>query len=170
MADGGDERREVVGSVGDLDAVVVLLREFLHRSGALRAVALVDRAPGEEPAVVDCGRLAPIEVELGERRVVLPHALELDARAPDLPDVRRLPPFDVDRGEAMISAPLGGVAHLADAVAALAAALGARNVAMVQFETTDPGTPLALTARADASEPMVVALGDDEYELGPSSG
>jgi hypothetical protein len=160
-----DEPREVVASVGALDSVVVLLREFLHRSGALRAVALVEGAPGEQPAVVDCARLTPIEVDLGERRVALPHALELDAPAPDLPEVRRLPPFDVDRAEATISAPLGGVGHLADGVAALAARLGGRNVAMVQFETTDPGAPLAFTARADASEAIVVALGDDEYEL-----
>ena len=62
---------------------------------------------------------------------------------------------------------MGGVAHLADAVGALAARLGARNVAMVQFETNDPDVPLALTARADGSEPIVVALGDDEYELSP---
>lgn len=162
---GEDAPREVVASVGALDAVVVLLREFLHRSGALRAVAVVDGAPGEAPAVVECGRLAPIEVDLGERAVVLPHALELDVPAPDLPDVRRLPRFDVDRGEATIAAPLGGVGHLADAVAGLAARLGGRNVAMVQFETNDPETPLALTARADASEPIVVALGEDEYEL-----
>jgi hypothetical protein len=166
-APGDDLQREVVASVGALDAVVVLLREFLHRSGALRAVAVVDRAPGDAPAVVDCGRMAPIEVELGERTVLVPHALELDVPAPDLPDVRRLPRFDVDRGEATIAAPVGGVAHLADAVGALAARLGARNVAMVQFETNDPGVPLALTARADGSEPIVVALGDDEYELSP---
>ena len=30
---------ELVGSVGPLDTVVVALREFLHRSGAVRAVA-----------------------------------------------------------------------------------------------------------------------------------
>ena len=52
---------ELVGSVGPLDAVVVALREFLHRSGAVRAVAVVDREPGEGPAVVDCARLAPID-------------------------------------------------------------------------------------------------------------
>jgi hypothetical protein len=162
---GDDEGREVVATVGALDPVVVLLREFLHRSGALRAVAVVDRAPGEGPAVVDCGRALPIEVDLGDRTVVLPHALALDVPSPDVPEVRRLPPFDVDRAEATVAAPLGGVDHLAGAVAALATRLGGRNVAMVQFETSDPATPLAVSARADGSEPVVVALGDDEYEL-----
>jgi len=160
-----DEAREVVGSVGALDPVVVLLREFLHRSGALRAVAVVEGPPGEGPAIVDCARLEPIAVDVGERRVVLPHALELDAPAPDLPEVRRLPPFDVDRAEGTVAGPIGGVAHLADAVAGLAERLGGRNVAMVQFETSDADAPLSMTARADGSEPIVVALGDDEFEL-----
>jgi hypothetical protein len=160
-----EDPREVVTSVGALDAVVVLLREFLHRSGAVRAVAVVERGPGEGPAVVDCGRLAPIEVDVDGRTVVLPHALELDVPAPDLPDVRQLPRFDVDRAEATVAAPFGGVAHLADAVAALAGRLGGRNVAMVQFETNDPESPMSLTARADGSEPIVLALGEDEYEL-----
>ena len=55
-----DDRIDVVGSVGELDCVVVVaLRDFLHRSGAVRAVAAVDHAH----AVVDCPRFAPVEVE-----------------------------------------------------------------------------------------------------------
>jgi hypothetical protein len=158
---------ELVGSVGPLDAVVVALREFLHRSGAVRAVAVVDRAPGEGPAVVDCARLTPIEVDFGDRVVHLPHAIELDATPPPLPDVRQLPPFEVDTATAQIAAPLGGVAHLAGAVRDLAAALGGRNVAMVQFATDDPDAPLAITARADGSEPIVLALGEEEFPMDP---
>src|SRR4051812_6749115 len=74
---GENDAPEVVASVGPLDAVVVLLREFLHRSGALRAVAVVEGAPGDEPAVVDVRRLHPTEVEIGDRTVLLPHAIEL---------------------------------------------------------------------------------------------
>jgi len=162
---GEDDVLEVVASVGPLDEVVVLLREFLHRSGAVRAVAVVDQAPGLGPAVVDCGRLQPIVVDLGERTVYLPHALELDAAAPELPPIRQLPPFEVDLAEGQVTSPIGGLQHLADATRALAAALGGRNVAMAQFATTDPEHPLALTARADGSEPLVVALGDEEFEL-----
>ena len=158
---------ELVGSVGPLDAVVVALREFLHRSGAVRAVAVIDREPGEVPAVVDCARLAPIEVDFGERIVHLPHAIELDAAPPPLPDVRQLPPFDVDTAKAEIAAPVGGVAYLAGAVRDLATALGGRNVAMAQFATNHPDAPLAITARADGSEPIVLALGDQEFPMEP---
>jgi hypothetical protein len=158
---------ELVGSVGPLDAVVVALREFLHRSGAVRAVAVVDREPGEGPAVVDCGRLTPIEVDFGDRVVHLPHAIELDATPPPLPDMRQLPPFEVDAATAEIAAPPGGVAYLAGAVRDLATALGGRNVAMAQFATNDPDAPLAITARADASEPIVLALGDEEFPMDP---
>jgi hypothetical protein len=158
---------ELVGSVGPLDAVVVALREFLHRSGAVRAVAVVDREPGEGPAVVDCARLTPIEVDFGDRVVHLPHSIELDATPPALPDVRQLPPFDVDVETAQIAAPIGGVAYLAGAVRDLATALGGRNVAMAQFATNDPDAPLAITARADGSEPIVLALGDEEFPMDP---
>jgi hypothetical protein len=158
---------ELVGSVGPLDTVVVALRDFLHRSGAVRAVAVVDREPGEGPAVIDCARLAPIEVDFGDRVVHLPHSIELDVTPLPLPDVRQLPPFEVDPATAQIAAPLGGVAHLAGAVRDLAAALGGRNVAMAQFATNDPDAPLAITARADGSEPIVLALGEEEFPMDP---
>lgn len=156
---------DLVGSVGPLDPVVVALREFLHLSGAVRAVAVVDREAGEGPAVVDCARLAPIEVDFGDRVVHLPHAIELDAEPPPLPDVRQLPAFEVNVETAEIAAPIGGVAHLAAAVRDLAAALGGRNVAMAQFATNDPAAPLAITARADGSEPIVLALGEEEFPM-----
>ena len=162
-----DDAIELVASVGPLDVVVATLREFLHRSGAVRAVAVVDRAPGESPAVIDCGRLLPIEVDFGDRIVHLPHSIELDVEPADLPEVRLLPPFEVDATEAEIAAPVGGVAHLAGAVRDLAAALGGRNVAMAQFATNDPQAPLAITARADGSEPIVLALGEEEYPMEP---
>jgi hypothetical protein len=158
---------ELVGSVGPLDTVVVALRDFLHRSGAVRAVAVVDREPGEGPAVIDCARLAPIEVDFGDRVVHLPHSIELDVTPLPLPDVLQLPPFEVDPATAQIAAPLGGVAHLAGAVRDLAAALGGRNVAMAQFATNDPDAPLAITARADGSEPIVLALGEEEFPMDP---
>jgi hypothetical protein len=162
-----DDAIDLVGSVGPLDPIVVALREFLHRSGAVRAVAVVDRDPGQAPAVIDCARLTPIEVDLGDRVVHLPHAIELDAEPLPLPDVRQLPPFQVDADEGEIAAPIGGVAYLAGAVRDLAAALGGRNVAMAQFATDDPQAPLAITARADGSEPIVLALGEEEFPMEP---
>ena len=151
---GEDEAIDLVASVGELDPVVVALREFLHHANAIRAVAIVQRA-GEGPAIVDCGRLAPIEVDLGDRLVHLPHAIELGSEPPVFPDAVA--------GE--IAAPIGAVAHYADAVRALAAELGARNVAMAQWATSDADAPLGITARADGSEPLVVSLGQEEFVM-----
>ena len=163
---GGDEGPiDVVATVGALDPVVVLLREFLHRSGAIRAVGMVDMAPGEGPALVDCGRLLPTEVSAGGRTVHLPHAIELDAEIPPVPDVRQLPAFDVDRATGAVSSPLGGLEHYAIAVRELAQRLGPGSVALVTFETSDPDTPLSITARGE--EPLVLSLGEDEYEMEP---
>jgi hypothetical protein len=164
---GENDAPEVVASVGPLDWVVVLLREFLHRSGALRTVAVVEGAPGDPPAVIDVRRLHPTEVEIGAHTVLLPHAIELDVPPPELPAVRQLPRFDVDVESGQIAAPPGGVAHLADTVRDLAARLGGRNVAMVQFETNQPEAPLAITARADGTDPLVLALGEEEFEMDP---
>lgn len=164
----GDEPIDVVGSVGRLDPTVVLLREFLHHSGAVRAVAVVDQAPGEGPALVDCARLAPIEVTAGGHTVQLPHSIELDVDAPagvGAIQVRQLPRFEVRAAEGEVAAPLGGLEHYAQAVRELAAALGGRNVAMVTFETSDPAAPLSITARA--GDPIVLSLGAEEYEMEP---
>ncbi|MEA2290330.1 MAG: hypothetical protein QOD55_2327 [Solirubrobacteraceae bacterium] len=162
---GDDETPEVVASVGPLDEVVVLLRDFLHRSGAIRAVAVVGGGPGEGPAVVDCGQLRPIEVEAGGRTVLLPHTAELDVAPPELPDIRQLPPFEVDAAEAKIAAPPGAVAYVAAAVRDLAGLLGGRNVAMVQFRTNDEEVPLGITARAGGTDPLVLSLGEEEFEM-----
>ena len=165
VPNGDDEPLEVVASVGPLDEVVVLLREFLHRSGAVRAVAVVDRAPGEGPAVVDCGRLRRSRSTSASGPSTSRTALELDAPVPELPPMHQLPPFEVDPAEGRVTSPVGGLQHLAESTRALAHALGGRNVALAQFATTDPGTPLGITARADDAEPLVVALGEEEFTM-----
>jgi hypothetical protein len=151
--------------MGGLEPVAALLREFIHRSGALRAVAVVEGLTGEETALVDCARLAPIEVTVGERTTHLPHGFELDSAPLPVPEVRQLPPFDVDPRSGEIVATLGGVEHLAGAVRELAATLGGRSVALAQFETTTPDVPLSISARS--GEPLVVAIGEDEYQMDP---
>lgn len=161
-----EEVVDIVATVGPLDAVVVTLREFLHRSGAIRALALLaPEAAQDPPRLVDCARLAPIRVTARGRTVQLPHALELDAQAADLYDVRMLPPFEVDPQDGRIAAPLGGVEHLGFAVRSLAAALGEDAVALATFTTTVPEAPLTLTARI--GDPIVLSLGDEEYEMDP---
>jgi len=155
---------DVVATVGPLDPTVLLLREFLHRSGAIRAVAAVELE--DDVALVDVRRLAPVEVTLGARVVHLPHALALDAAVLMVPEVRQLPAFAVDPASGEVSSPLGGLEHYAIAVRQLAQILGAGNVALVTWETTSPDAPLSITARA-SEDILILALGEDEFEMEP---
>lgn len=155
---------DVVGSVGALDPTVVLLREFLHRSGAIRAVAVVGLE--DDVAVVDVQRLQPVEVTIGERTVHLPHALALDAAVLMIPEVKQLPAFDVDPATGEVSSPLGGLEHYAIAVRELARILGEDNVALASWETTTLDIPLSITARASENA-LVLALGEEEFEMEP---
>ena len=161
---------ETVDSVGMLDPAVVTLREFLHHSTAARAIAVVEREPGLGPAVIDCGRFEAIEVELGDRTVRLPHDAPLDAVAPPLPEVKPIPPFEVDPQTGEVAGTIGGLEHLVDAVGSLADALGAGSVAMAVFATTDPANPLSVSCRAGGSEPPVVAIDHEPFELPPPPG
>jgi hypothetical protein len=152
---------DLVATVGELDEVVETLRDVLHRSGAVRIAVVVDR--GEEPALVDVGRLSPIEVQVGERIVHLPHAIELDAEPLGTIDVRQLPPFEADPATGEVVGTIGGLDMLADAMRELSALLGGRSVALAQYATTTPELLLTVTARGD--EPIVVTLGDEVFEL-----
>ena len=155
---------DVVASVGALDPTVLLLREFLHRSGAIRAVAVVELE--DDVALIDVGRLLPVEVTIGRRVVHLPHALQLDAAALLVPEVKHLPAFDVDPATGEVSSPLGGLEHYAVAVRQLAQILGTDNVALATWETTTPDSPLSITARA-SEDALVLALGEEEFEMEP---
>jgi hypothetical protein len=157
-----DEPIDVVLSVGDLDATVVALRDFLHRAGAVEVQAVVER-PGGPPALITCGRLQPIEVVEGERTVHLPHAVELDATPPELERIPPLPPVEVDAVQGVITGPLGGVEAMARITVELAEHLGGQSVVLAFFATTDPATPLGIGART-GDEP-VVTLGDAQFTL-----
>ena len=158
-----EEGIEVVLTVGELDATVATLREFLHRVNAVGVQAVVDRGD-EPPALVSCGRLEPIEVVRGDHVVHLPHGVELDAAVPDdLPAVPALPPFVVDDEGGTITGPLGGVEAAARAVEALAGHLGGRSVALAFYPTTAPDLPLGIAARA--GEATVVSIGEQQFEI-----
>ncbi|WP_205699119.1 hypothetical protein [Conexibacter sp. SYSU D00693] len=161
-----DEPIDLVASAGALDPVIATLREFLHHSGAVRAVAVVDGTDeGDGPALVDVGRLLPIEVQHGTRVVHLPHAIELDAPPLGLVDVRQLPPFEVDPASGEVAATIGGVEHLARATRDLARLIGGRSVAMAQFDTTTPDLRFGVAARGD--DPIVLTIGEEEFEMEP---
>lgn len=143
----------------DERTVAATLLAYVQASGALMATAAVDGgtvtvdatgdalaersdAPGPEP--VDAGGAEALELGFTPRT---------------------LPPMAVDAVRGEISGPLGALEHLAGGVLALAAALGGRSVALVQFPTADEETPFALSARE--GEGMVVVIGDEQYEMSP---
>jgi hypothetical protein len=161
--DDADAPIDLVTTVGPLDAVVETLRDVLHRSGALRVAALVD-LPDGPAALVDVGRLAPVEVQIADRIMHLPHAIELDAEPLGTAiELRQLPPFEVDASSGQVTGTLGGLDMLADAMRAVSRLLGGRSVAMAQYQTITPEVALTVSARGD--EPVVVTLGDEEWEL-----
>jgi hypothetical protein len=159
-----EEEIDLVATVGPLDAVVETLRDVLHRSGALRVAAVVDLPEGRPAALVDVGRLAPVEVRIGDRIMHLPHAIELDAEPLGTAiELRQLPPFEVDPGSGQVIGTLGGLDMLADAMRAVAELLGGRSVALAVYQTITPDVDLTVTARH--GEPVLVTLGDEEWEL-----
>lgn len=149
---------DLVASAGALDNVVAALREFIHRSGALRVVAVTP------DSMVDCPRLAPIEVTTQGTTVALPHAIELDVDDPiAVPDVRQPPPFEVDPDALEVRSPIGVLQAMGDAVRAMATAIGPQVVVMATFPTLPPEHALSITARND--EPLVFALGEELFSL-----
>jgi hypothetical protein len=132
-----DDRSDVVQTVGELDCVVVALRDFLHRSGAVRAIAALDHAH----AIVDCPRFAPVEIERDDQP----------------------PPFEIDTEHGEVTAPLGSLESLGGAVRALAGSLSPGAVVVASFATTTPDTLLSVSARQ--GEPIVIALGEEIFEL-----
>ena len=120
---------------------------FVHASGALEATLLLDQGAELPVLVVECPAVGPVLLGEGEDVVQL-DADRLAAAPLPLPEVRALPPFEVDAVRAEITAPLGGVEHQARAVRELAGAFPGRSVLSVEFATTDVETPLTIAARS----------------------
>jgi hypothetical protein len=143
--------------------LVATVLDFAERSSAQRVVMLVDRGD-ERPATMlewhDGG------LELVEDGVPAPLPDEAAAPLP-LGDLRPPPASAVHLhardGEPELHAPVGAIGHLAEALLDLAAALGGRSVATAEWPTSDAHQPLTLAARA--GEPVIVALGDEHFEL-----
>lgn len=148
----------------DVPRIVATLQAFLEGAEALRAVLLLDRGDAAGPLVVDCLLDGSAEVAEGEdvRAVAEPEWLDATPLGP-LPPLRSFGPLDVDFSALTVTAPFGALDFVARTVRDTAALFPARSVLAVGFESTDPARPLFLTARRD--EPMVVTLGDEEYEL-----
>jgi hypothetical protein len=142
--------------------IAVTLRRFVHDAGALEATLLLDQGPELPVLVVECPAVGPVLLTEGEQVVQL-DADRLVAEPLPLPDVRALPPFEVDAERAQITSMIGGVEHHARAVRAVAELFPGRSVLSVALATTDVETPLTIAARA--GDPVVLAIGEETFEL-----
>ncbi len=144
-----------------LDLAIALARELLHGSGALRVSVALDGAP---PAIVECERLRTIVVHDADGNVrELSHDAAGDVALPELPFMRRLPAFEVDAADGRVAGVLGGLEMLGRAVRAVATLLPGASVVAADYETSDEDVSLGLAGRA--GEPLVVLLGEHEFEL-----
>jgi hypothetical protein len=160
-----DGHAEAAGCTGDpqLDLAIAIARELLHGSGALRVSVALD---GPQPAIVECERLRAVVVHDADGSVrELPHDAARGAAPAALPFMRRLPAFEVDAAEGRVAGVLGGLEMLGRAVRDSAAMLPGASVVAADYETNDPAAPLGLAGRA--GEPLVVLLGEHEFELEP---
>jgi len=153
----------VAADAPDLTRAVATLHTLLAGMDALRAVLLLDRGEGLEPVVVDCAGDGSSEVEeYGETRALGP-ADWLDAAPLDLPPLAAPPELIVDLAESTVMTPLGILDGTARTVRAAAELFPGGSVLTVGFATSEPDVPLFLAARR--GEPLVVSLGDAEYEM-----
>jgi hypothetical protein len=149
---------DLVATAGPLNNVVDALREFIHRSGALRVVAVTP------DSMVDCPRLAPIEVTTPGSTVALPHAIELDVEDPiEVPSLVQPPPFEVDPDALEVRSPIGVLQAMGDGVRSMANNIGPTVVVMATFPTLPPEHTLSITARG--AEPLVYAMGEELFAL-----
>jgi hypothetical protein len=150
-----------------LAEAVATVRAFAAASGAERVVLLLDRGDGLTPTMVEGDELGGVEVTDEGDSWALEPSMPAGAQPRALPELRPPPPsalaFDPDTGQ--LEAPLGAVANLARGVLALAAAFGGRSVASVDFPTRDPDLPLTIAGRE--GDPIVVAAGEQRFELPP---
>jgi hypothetical protein len=144
---------------------IATVRAFSEQSGALRVVLLVDRGASETATMVECASGGAVEVTDADRTLEVPADVAVTASPRPLPDIRPAPPASLsfDPETSHLEAPIGAVAHLADAVLALARAFGGRSVATAEFATRDPMLPITIAARE--GEPLVMAAGDRRFAL-----
>lgn len=158
----GDERS---GDDGAREVLVIAatLRKFLARSAATRVVVVLDRGEGAGPLLVDCLAGEAVQVSDGDSELLLEEG-EVDGTEPlALAELRPLPPVAVDATRAEITAPLGALAYIAEAVRDLAALLHGRSVVTAEFVTEDDEVPLMIAART--GEPLVLALGEEQFAM-----
>jgi len=149
--------------VPELATIAATLRELVERAEAAGAMLLLDRGEDAAPLLVEVDRGGVVEITEGEATRLLEANAVAEAQALPLPEVRAFAPLELDVSAGRLTGPLGALDHLGRAVRDTAVLFAGRSVLTVGFATTDPETPLFLAARE--GEPMVMALGDAQYEL-----
>jgi hypothetical protein len=142
---------------------IATVRSFAAQSGAERVVLLLDEGEDARATMIEWRAGEPVELTIGGVTELVEGRAAPETAALDLPEIRPLPAsaIEVDAEQGRLSAPLGAVAQLAQAVLGLAAAFGGRSVATAEFVTRDPERPLTIAARP--GEPIVASLDDETY-------
>ena len=140
------------------DAAAATLAGFLEASGARSVTALLETDAGA--ALVECDESGGAWVTEGDE----PRPAG-EAPALEVPHVHAFGLIEVDATRAELTAPMGAIAHLAGATSALAETLGGRSVVTAEFATTDPVSPLTIAART--GDPVILALGEEQFEMPP---
>ena len=143
---------------------IATVRTFQARANAIRVVLLI-HTPQGETAMIECDEDATVEVTEGDVTAVIPTDAPIPAVARTLPDIRPTPASAIhsDTGRGQLAAPLCTIDHLAEITLALARTFGGLTVATAEFATHDPDLPITFAARE--GEPVVLAAGDEQYEL-----
>ena len=156
-----DAASSAFADLGELDVLAATLRAFSAACGAQRIVVVIDRGAEREPALVECLPHAPIALVSGEEAVVLGD--EGNAEPLPLPHVHDFGVLDVDAAKAEITAPIGALHDLATGVRAFADLFAGRTVVAAEFPSSDPEAAVTIAART--GEPLVLAIGEEEFEM-----
>jgi hypothetical protein len=148
-----------------LAQAVATVRAFQSAAAAERVVVLIDRGQDRPATMVEGAPTGAVAIVEDGAEIEIAPTTPPGAAPHPLPELRPAPPtaiaMDPETGE--LEAPLGTVQNLARGVLALASAFGGRSVASVDFPTRDPTLPMTIAARE--GEPLVVAAGENRFEL-----
>jgi hypothetical protein len=140
---------------------------LVHEVAVLRARVLLPGAEDQPPTIISLEPHGPLLIERAEGTVEvpheeLPHGSEPDVPMPDTPELGPYPPFVLGL-EGEVTGMIGAIDGLAAALQRMALAIGGDAVLACDLKTDDPERPLGVLARG--SEPVVILIGDDAYEI-----
>jgi hypothetical protein len=114
--------------------------------------------------MIDADADGSLELAEGDDSVGLELEDVADPTGLALPRLHAFPRVEVDVAAGELAFPVGALDRHAAEITAAAEVFGGRSVLTVAFETSDPEAPLFIAARG--GEPVVLALGDEQFELG----